>query len=98
MTDLLQPDDVRGTLFRVVACLSVDRWGPERPVLVDEMPRLCRDYLTLWEKHEKKKAALKDRGVIESVLEICEEERDALKARVKELEEARPDLEGRVLP
>ena len=40
----------------------------------------------LLEKLAKKKAALKDRGVIESLLEICEEERDALKARVKELE------------
>lgn len=80
MTDLLTPGQVVS-------------WGYNRPAPPHErtpeerlLHRLSRDYLTLWEKHEKKKAALKDRGVIETVLEICEEERDALKVRVKELE------------
>lgn len=46
---------------------------------------LARHVAALCRKVEKKKAALKDRGVIETVLEICEEERDALRAEVKEL-------------
>ena len=74
VTDLLTPDDVREM---------------ERKALwpYKDLARLCRDYLTLWEKNEKKRAALKDRGVIETVLEICEEERDALKVRVTQLEQ-----------
>ena len=79
MTDLLTPEEVRQLLSDTPGVFVTAQQSLQR--------RLCRDYLTLWEKNEKKRAALKVLGVIESVLELCEEERDALKERVKELEE-----------
>ena len=83
MTDLLTPEEVRA--IEAARYLWRHTMG-DAVYSVATVHRLCRDYLTLHEKYEKKKAALKDRGVIESVLEICEEERDALKERVKHLE------------
>ena len=80
MTDLLTPEVVKEWQQRNES-LRGGAW------FNNTIDTLCRNYLTLWEKHEKKKAALKDRGVIEMVLEICEEERDALKVRVTQLEQ-----------
>ncbi len=59
MTDLLTPDAVRALLSQTKSVLSNhrpitdERWGPERPHLIDLLPCLCRDYLTLWDRNKE---------------------------------------------
>ena len=59
MTDLLTPDEVREILTQTKSVMGGHRphtnakWGPERPHLIDLLPRLCRDYLTLWDRNKE---------------------------------------------
>ncbi len=53
-SDLLQPDDVHGIRGQFAACVvSGATWGPDMPPILEHLPRLCRDYLTLWERVEE---------------------------------------------
>ena len=87
MTNRIMSDDE-------VCCLETQ--NEEFPPSCVKVRRIIASHRLLAAKLEKKKAALKDRGVIESVLEICEEERDALKARVEKLEGLLEHVTGEV--
>ncbi len=87
MTDQILSEDQIAGLEETIEAVSLS---------YSESLELFASHRLLSAKLEKKKAALKDRGVIEAVLEICEEERDALKERVKELENVVGNLRDRL--
>ena len=76
MTDLLTPEEVREML---VIIDEASNWPSEKT------PRLCRDYLTLWDKYEDLKVTL----IVAD--KLTQEIRDEFRGLKK-------DLEGRVLP
>jgi len=62
MTDLLTPEEVSGIRGQFAACIMGNpKWGPDMPPILDHVPRICRNYLTLWDRNKELEALIPKR-------------------------------------